>query len=294
MALSDSLLHFRMPDSLAVRAHHLLKGPSRCLWGGTSWLGLHPLTWLGLRYRDTIFRFPKAQHPAVAGCVALTIDDGFCRQSPDCCLAEDVRTLLQAHGARATFMVCSDYLRGFEAEARRLLADGCELGNHCAADGVDYSAQPLHEIHPVVETTTREIEAALAAPGHVRWFRAPQGLYSAAMRATVHKLGLRHALADCYCDDFMHDDPKWVAATLLRQARAGSIVLLHMPERGRCEHNLGALRLLLAGLEARGLRAVTLSELAALAEGGGGGGAGGAGRGGGCFGWLRKRSRLLE
>ena len=264
-----------MPDSIAVQFHHLLKGPSRCLWGGTSKLGLHPLTWLGLRYRDTIFRFPEGQHPGVSGCVALTIDDGFCRQSPDCCLAEDVRKLLQAHGARATFMICSDYLHGFEAEAQRLLADGCEFANHCAADGVNYFKMPLDEIHPIVEKTTREIEQAVAATGHVRWFRAPQGLYSTAMRSTVHKLGLRHALADCYCDDFMHADPRWIAATLLRQARAGSIVLIHMPERGHCEHNLEALELTLKGLAAKGLRAVTLSELAALAEGGGGGGGGG-------------------
>ena len=44
------------------------------------------------------------------------------------------------------------------------------------------------------------------------------------------------------------------------------LCLLHMPEQGRREHCLEALSLLLAGLQRRGLRCVTLSELAQRAS----------------------------
>eukprot|EP00971_Amphidinium_carterae_P085832 1697963-Amphidinium_carterae.1 len=33
--------------------------------------------------------------------------------------------------AKATFFICSDYVAGVEKDARRLLRDGHELGNHC-------------------------------------------------------------------------------------------------------------------------------------------------------------------
>ena len=92
-----------------------------------------------------------------------------------------------------------------------------------------------------------------------------QGKLTPSMRAVVRNAGLRPVLADCYCDDFMHSDPEWIARTLLRQVKSGSIIIIHMPERGHWEHTLEALRLLLQGLRERQLLPVTLSQLAALA-----------------------------
>lgn len=64
------------------------------------------------------------------------------------------------------------------------------------------------------------------------WFRAPQGKYSARMHGVVCKHGMKHALGDCYCDDWAVEDSEWVAGTMLQQARAGSVMIAHMPERG--------------------------------------------------------------
>ena len=103
----------------------------------------------------------------------------------------------------------------------------------------------------------------------MRWYRAPQGIMSSSMRTTIASHGLRHAIGDAYCDDWGVRDARWCARTLLRQVQPGSIVILHMPERGFREHTLEALRLLLRGLDDRGLRCVTLSELAERAPPGG-------------------------
>ena len=70
------------------------------------------------------------------------------------------------------------------------------------------------------------------------------------------------------CDAFGMDTvcgADYVARHILRTARGGSVVLMHMPERGFREHNLPAMRAVLAGLARRGLRCRTLSELHALA-----------------------------
>ena len=49
------------------------------------------------------------------------------------------------------------------------------------------------------------------------------------------------------------------------QVQDGSIIIMHMPERGFREHTLAAMAQLLAGLSERGLHVVTLSELDAMA-----------------------------
>ena len=39
----------------------------------------------------------------------------------------------QDHNAKATFFLCTNYVEGFETEARHLLDDGHEFANHCPA-----------------------------------------------------------------------------------------------------------------------------------------------------------------
>lgn len=233
-------------------------------WEATSRLGLRPTEWLGLMYRDTVFRFPVRRHPGVRGHVALTIDDGLCRGGRDRALIAEVRELLRKHGATATFMLCSDYVAGFEGEAKLLCEDGHEFGNHCPCDR-EYASVPPDQFEEQLLQTSRCLETILGEGGGLRWFRAPQAKYTATMREAITKSGLRHALGDAYCDDWAVEDARWVAKTLLRQLDSGSIIIMHMPERGFREHLLEALRLVLEGLSGRGLRAVTLSQLEQLA-----------------------------
>ena len=75
--------------------------------------------------------------------------------------------------------------------------------------------------------------------------------------------GLRHALGDTYCDDWAVQDPEWIASTMLSQVSDGSVIIVHMPEKGFRPHLLRSLELLLDGLSARGYECATLSELSA-------------------------------
>ena len=83
---------------------------------------------------------------------------------------------------------------------------------------------------------------------------------AAAMRSRKR---LRHALGDAYCDDWAVQDPEWIANTMLSQVSDGSVIIVHMPERGFRPHLLRSLELLLDGLSARGYECATLSELSA-------------------------------
>lgn len=216
-------------------------------------------------YEDTHLFFD-----GVKGKVALTFDDGLSRGGSDTSLVSVVLNLLKQHDARGTFFVCSNYLKGCLTEAAELIADGHEIANHLQDDDSKPAA------HLPAETFEAELEAATEAieqvPGaRVRWFRAPHGLYTRQMQRTVHQHGLRHALADSYCDDWSVRDPKWIASTLLRQVRDGSIIALHMPEQNFRSHTLEALVLVLQGLKERGLKCTTLSDLSSAAPGCNGG-----------------------
>src|SRR5437016_5065317 len=61
--------------------------------------------------------------------MALTIDDG-----PDATGTRAILDVLARHGARATFFLLADNIRGNEELVSRLLAEGHEIGNHMLRD----------------------------------------------------------------------------------------------------------------------------------------------------------------
>ena len=212
-------------------------------------------------YKDTAFYFG-----GVDGLVALSIDDGLSRGGKETSLTKEVQELLKRFDATCTFFCCSSYLEGLHDEAGSLVAAGHEFGNHMCEDRSGYSKLPADEFDAELRAATTVIEQLPGAP-RVRWFRAPQGIYTDRMRKVVQDHNLRHAIGDAYCDDWGVRDAKWIARTLLKQVKPGSIIILHMPEKGFREHTFEALELLLQGLSKRGLKCTTLSDLAARATG---------------------------
>ena len=194
---------------------------------------------------------------------------------------EEVRQLLKEHNAHATFFVCSKYLEGVERQAAALVADGHEFGNHMVEDlAFVYPKMPPAEFKAELQKCTRAIEALPGGP-RVKWFRAPQGYLTKPMADALREEHLSHALGDAYCDDWAlpHNVP-YIARTLLRQVMHGSIVIVHMPEKGFREHTYRVLERVLDGLKERNLRCVTLSEAQEMqrrrAEGSAAAGASGA------------------
>jgi len=121
--------------------------------------------------RDTTFYYSEDQYPAVAGHVALTIDDGLCRNGAENCLAEEVMALLEEYEAKATFFLCSDYVVGpCEDSAKKMLAAGHEFGNHMPKDG-EYMSLDEDAFEAEFLKTAAVLDALIGEPGKVRWFR---------------------------------------------------------------------------------------------------------------------------
>jgi peptidoglycan/xylan/chitin deacetylase (PgdA/CDA1 family) len=224
--------------ALALGAGAVLTGPPRRL-----------LEWLAARYPGCVFRV-ATQSPMVA----LTLDD-----APDPATTPLILAELQRHGARATFFLITERVRGQEHLVQELVAAGHELGNHFTRDRpsirlstADF-ARDLEEAHRV-----------LAPYGPVRWARPGGGWYSRAMIATMLRQGYRCALGSVYPYDATIPSAAWSRWHILRNVRPGAIIVLHDGgARGR--RTLGVLRAVLPELERRGYRVVTLSELAGAA-----------------------------
>ena len=204
--------------------------------------------------------FDVNQYPGVRGYVGLTVDDAFCspNRNPSSML-DELRLLLEQHEAKATFFAMVQGFRFVDHPAvKRLLANGHEMGNHCVVD------KPYHKMsefgfEAALENTAESIEALQGF--RTPWFRAPHGKISAVMQRVLKRHGLINVMVDCYANDPFIPDAEYLANFILRYVDDGSIILLHMPERGYREWNFEALKRVLEGLRPKGLKPVTVSEL---------------------------------
>lgn len=212
--------------------------------------------------------FDAAKSPAVKGYVALTIDDAPCRLGPQNSMMRDVVALLKKYDAAATFMVMGRFVKSNEEDLAEALRAGHELGNHCLVDR-PYHWDSSEDLHAAIEECSEQIRKVQRLAGVepvVRWFRAPHGLYSDTMAQVINKLGLTNVMCDTYaCCPVLHDS-RFIGRFLANQCTDGSIIVIHMPERGFRDWCYDGLEICLERLKARGLRVVTVGELAERAE----------------------------
>lgn len=130
------------------------------------------------------------------------------------------------------------------------------------ADSLGTTAEvKASEVLPGVALKSALNPAAAKAALNPRWFRAPHADLSDSMRTVLKRHGFANVLCDCFANDTLISDSHFIAQKLLSTVTSGSILVIHMPERGFREHNFLALRELLQGLQQRSLRPVTVSEL---------------------------------
>ena len=231
--------------------------------------------WYPSAYGDSIF---YSEEDASKGCLALTIDDGLFRGSHDESLQfsmiTEVCELLRSYEARATFFICTDYTT--QEQAREILREGHEIGNHLKEDKSGYYVTLKEDdFARELDETNRILGEMLEARGgedddprqrKIQWFRAPQGTMSRAMCKVLRDRQMINVMCDCYCDDwaFAEKDRSTIGLVvplMLRQAKEGSVAIFHMPQHNFRESTFDALREFLNGVKSRNLKCVTVSEL---------------------------------
>lgn len=194
--------------------------------------------------------------PSDSGAVALTFDACPTRRAPG--FSPEILATLQREHVPATAFVSG---RWAEAHASALQALTATPDLEVALHGHRHR----HLNGATAAAIAAEIEAgrqALLGLGvtPVPFFRPPYGEHPAALAAAARLAGVTPVLWDVAPGD---PDPQVTAAgierSVLGQARAGSIVVLHI--NGRGVGTAAALPVVIAGLRARGLQFVSLSDL---------------------------------
>lgn len=210
-----------------------------------------------------IFDNLSISHMNTNNSVAFTIDDGFCGiDNPNGCMINEVRELFKRYDAKATFFITGSHCKyTSKEEVKLLLNDGHELANHSMYDYPynEYSAEDfqndLDETNDIISQYTNI---------KTKWYRAPHAKISANMKKVLHDNNLVHVISDSFANDTAIPDSKWIAKFILNNVQEGSIIVIHMPERGVREWLYEAMELTLIGLKDMNLNALTLTELEAL------------------------------
>jgi peptidoglycan/xylan/chitin deacetylase (PgdA/CDA1 family) len=186
---------------------------------------------------------PVTRGPRSGDMVAITVDDGPSRES------HIVLDILQRERTRVTFFYCGRRIVSAPAESLRAIALGCEIGDHTMSH-IELVGLPAERVRAEVGET-RSIIATLT--GETAGWVRPRGA-----REVVRSMGMAIALWDAYAGDTA-PSPRadTIASRVLAMARPGSIILLHETN----PETVKALPRIIAGLRAKGLRPVTLSEM---------------------------------
>jgi peptidoglycan/xylan/chitin deacetylase (PgdA/CDA1 family) len=225
---------------------------------------------------DELLRDVYVRGPGTSPAVALTFDDG-----PNGRCTEAVLDALAALGAPATFFVLGANVAGGRNDEllARMVHEGHVIGIHSYSHGVralfweSNTARELRAAAAEVEAALRR--AGVSDPAPITLFRPPFGFLTdasarAAAAAGMHIVEWTVSVGDWRSSQRAED----VSTAILAQVRAGDVIVLHdgfgthqrsierCVDRARASQ---AVRLLVPGLAARGLRVVPLSTLFGLA-----------------------------
>ena len=191
--------------------------------------------------------------------VALTFDDG-----PSPIYTPQILDVLKEKGVKATFFLVGRHVEKYPEIARRIVAEGHEIGNHT------YSHRDLVPATraPVVKEVKKAERAIEAVCGQrTVLFRPPRGIYSNAVRKTILKLGYTIILWSLSTQDWRLVSPKFILKRVKRFCRPGSIILFHdsgaliKPEGGSRSHTVEALPEVIDWLKENNYEITTISSL---------------------------------
>ncbi len=200
----------------------------------------------------------NGQYPGEAGPppneVALTFDDGPTPYSTPTILA-----FLEKTHTPATFFVEGQFASLWPDIVRREWNDGFAIGAH-SWNHRQLTALAPAELHAQFSDTVKAIHKAIGKDMCLWLSRPPYGSAKTREIAVAASFGLSTINWDDSSGDWLRYGATNIAQTVLQQIRPGGIVLMHDGPAER-EQTAQALPIILAGLQARGLRPVTIPQL---------------------------------
>ena len=192
---------------------------------------------------------PVTAH-AQAGTVALTFDDG-----PSGRFTRALLDGLEQRQVKATFLLCGYRLKDYPKEAKRILAEGHEIGLH------GYSHDPMNKMsHRELERELKDNLALLPQGCRPVFLRPPGGASNKTVRDTARDLGLGILNWSVDPRDWATRDAGAITAMVIDNVQDGDVILLHDMTDSSVEAALS----IIDRLKAQGFTFVTVQELARL------------------------------
>ena len=189
--------------------------------------------------------------------VALTVDDG-----PDPSFTPKLLDILKENNIHATFFVLGSQLEKYPDIGMRLLEEGNEIGNHTYS----HPELPSIDASQIANEITQGTEAIQRVLGtKTKFFRAPKGLINDDVLRIAKE---QDQLVIKWSITLEHRDsptPHDMATRVIDKITPGGIILMHDGRLDRTR-SIEALPVLIKGLQEKGYKFVTLSELLALGE----------------------------
>lgn len=202
------------------------------------------------RWRET----PGVERVALATAAVLTFDDG-----PDPRFTPPLLDALDAAGAKATFFVVGEQVRGSEALLREMESRGHEIALH----GMSHRRHDrLDDEQARAELTEGLAAIETAAVARPRWYRPPYGATSPALATFCGELGLGLAYWSAWGQDWESIPASRIASLVARDLEPGAVILLHdsprYGEREDASPTIDAIPIIAAAAAEQGLDLVAL------------------------------------
>lgn len=178
--------------------------------------------------------------------IALTFDDG-----PHPKVTPQILKILEEYDAKATFFVVGNKVKNNPKVLQAVADAGHEIGNHTYSHA-KLTALSARKIKLQIDSTDAAIKAAIGQNATV--FRPPYGAYN---KIVTSQLKVPNVLWTIDTLDWKHHNPKKILALVEKNAKNGSIVLLHDIHQTTAD----ALEPILAWLQKQGYEFVTVSEI---------------------------------
>ncbi len=192
------------------------------------------------------------------GRFALTFDDG-----PDPRHTPRISSYLAGRGHRATFFVLGRAAAAHPAVVAQLVADGHEIASHGDDHRLLAFTSPAGVRAQLAATEDAVVHATEQRP--VPLFRAPHGVRSPWLAATLHRHGYRICGWQGRIFDTSLPGAETIVGRVAARLRPGAVILLHDGDgSGRGEtrdQTVEALAGILDAAEARGLTSAPLGSL---------------------------------
>jgi peptidoglycan/xylan/chitin deacetylase (PgdA/CDA1 family) len=191
--------------------------------------------------------------------VAITFDDG-----PDPAYTPAILDILAAHNVKATFFMVGRHVRQYPDIARRIVAEGHDIGNHTYTHRSMVPLSPDKILEEIVygEKIIEEVTGK-----KVYFFRPPRGLYNQVVRDIVADRQYTMVLWSISSQDWRESSSRIITQKILDSVIGGDILLFHdsgnliTAQGGNRYNTVAALPKILAGLEEKGLVPVTMQEM---------------------------------